>query len=130
MIFIDIYPINAGGNLFDACGLVALAALRDAVFPKLDGNNKIDYSTKTKSKIPLTKLPISCTVWRVHNEFLVDPTLEEELASNARLSVVYTDDGNICAMQKGGDSPLTSEEISTILDIVEEKSKELRRHFK
>lgn len=129
LVFIDIYPINAGGNLFDACGLVALAALRDAVFPKLDGD-KIDYSMKTKTKLPLSKLPISCTVWKVNNEFLVDPTLEEEMASNARLSVVYTEEGKICAMQKGGDSPLTGEEIAHILDLAEAKSKELRRHFK
>ena len=130
LLFIDIYPINAGGNLFDACGLAALAAIRDASFPKLDENMKIDYAQKTKTKVPLTKLPISCTVWRVNNELLVDLTVEEELASNARLSVVFTDDGKICAMQKGGDSPFTSEEISHVLDIAEKKTQELRRHFK
>ncbi len=130
LLFIDIYPINAGGNLFDACNLVTLAALRDAVFPKLDENNKIDYSQKTKTKIPLGKLPLACTVWRVNNELLVDPTIEEELASNARLSTVFTEDGKICAMQKGGDSPLTSEEVAAIVDIAEKKTQELRRHFK
>src|SRR3989338_4463627 len=37
LAFIDIYPINAGGNLFDACTLAALAALHDARFPVFDG---------------------------------------------------------------------------------------------
>ena len=82
------------------------------------------------SKALLSKLPISCTVWKVNNELIVDPCLEEEMASNARLSVVYTEAGEICAMQKGGDSPLTSEEIAQILDLAEIKSQELRRHFK
>lgn len=130
MLFIDIYPINADGNLFDACGLVALAAIRDAVFPKLDADLKIDYHEKTKVKVPLTKLPVSCTVWRVNNELIIDPTMEEELASNARLSVVFTEEGKVCAMQKGGDSPFTSEEIIAVLDLAEKKTQELRRHFK
>lgn len=129
LVFIDIYPINAGGNLFDACNLVTLAALKDAVFPGLDADNKVDYYKKTKTKLPLTQLPLACTVWKVHNAFLVDPTVEEELASNARLSVVYTEKGEICAMQKGGESPLTAEEISEILDLAERKTQELRRHF-
>src|SRR3989338_2540572 len=34
-VIIDIYPINAAGNLFDACALAALAALRDAKFPAI-----------------------------------------------------------------------------------------------
>lgn len=129
LAFIDIYPINAGGNLFDACGLAALAALRDTTFPGLDTNNKIDYSKKTKSKLPLTRLPIGCTVWKVNNAFLVDPLVEEEQAANARLSITFTEEGNICAMQKGGDSPLTSEEIFQAIELAEAKSYELRRHF-
>jgi len=129
LVFIDIYPINAAGNLFDACNLAALAALRDATFPKLDGD-KIDYSQKTKNKLPLTKLPIACTVWKVENQFLVDPLLEEEQASNARISIVFTEEGKICAMQKGGDSPLMSEEIAQAVELAEAKTHELRRHFK
>lgn len=130
LIFIDIYPINASGNLFDACNLVALAALRDAVYPKLDENYKIDYYEKTKTKLPLTQLPVACTVWKVGNQLLVDPLEEEEEFSKARLSVVFTEKGEICAMQKGGSSPLTEEEVLKMVDIAEEKSKELRRHFK
>ncbi len=130
LVFIDIYPINAGGNLFDACNLVTLAALRDAVFPALTADNKVDYSKKTKTKLPLTGLPLACTVWNVHNEFIVDPTTEEEMAAHSRLSVVFKENGKICAMQKGGESPLTSEEISIILDLADAKTQELRRHFK
>ncbi|MBI5798052.1 exosome complex protein Rrp42 [Candidatus Woesearchaeota archaeon] len=128
LLFIDIYPINTDGNLFDACNLVALAAIRDAVFPKIV-DDKIDYHEKTKTKVPLTKLPLACTVWKVGDTFLVDPSEAEERAANARLSVVFTEDGKICAMQKGGDFPLTEEEIMEAVHLAEKKTKELRRHF-
>lgn len=36
-LFIDIYPINDAGNLIDAASLAAMAALKSAVFPKLEG---------------------------------------------------------------------------------------------
>lgn len=129
LLFIDIYPINADGNLFDACYLAALAAVKDAYFPALE-ENKIDYKEKGKQKLPLTKLPISCTVWKVGKSFLVDPLQEEEYASDARMSIVFMDDGRICAMQKGGVVALKSEEIFKMIDIAEEKTKEIRRHFK
>src|SRR3989338_11595432 len=41
MVLIDIYPVNDDGNLFDAASLAALAALKDAKFPKLE-NDKVN----------------------------------------------------------------------------------------
>lgn len=130
LVFIDIYPINAAGNLFDACYLAALAAIKDAHFPVLNEDDKINYKEKGKEKLPLTKLPISCTVWKIGKEFLVDPLQEEEAAADARMSIVFMEDGRICAMQKGGSVALKTEDISTMVDIAEEKTKEIRRHFK
>jgi len=129
LVFIDIYPINADGNLFDACYMAALAAIKDANFPVLEGD-KINYKEKGKEKLPLTKMPISCTVWMIGEKFLVDPTQEEELASDARLSIVILENGKICAMQKGGSMALRAEEIFKMIDIAEEKTKEIRRYFK
>ncbi len=129
LVFIDIYPINAAGNLFDACYMAALAAIKDAHFPVLDGD-VINLKEKGKEKLPLTKMPISCTVWMIGNEFLVDPLQEEELAADARMSIVFLEEGKICAMQKGGSMALRSEEIFRMIDIAEEKTKEVRRYFK
>ena len=42
MVIVDIYPINDAGNLFDAASL-ATAAIKDAKFPKINSENKIDY---------------------------------------------------------------------------------------
>ena len=129
LVFIDIYPINAAGNIFDACTLAAMAALRDAKFPTIvDG--KVNYYEKTNDPLPVEKLPISCTVWKVKDKLLVDPTPEEEKASNARLTVVFTEDNKICAMQKGGEEPLTQEESMKAVDMAEVVTNNLRGNFK
>ena len=125
MVVIDIYPINAAGNLFDACALAALAALKDARYPAIK-NDKVDYKTRTDEPLPIAKLPISCTVHKIEGKYFVDPLRDEELASDARLSVAVTENGKICALQKGGNSPFTDDDISAILDLALKKSKELR----
>lgn len=124
-VIIDIYPINAAGNLFDASALAALAALKDARYPALvDG--KVDYKTRTDKPLPMEKMPVSCTVHKIEGKFIVDPTKDEEHASDARLTVAITDSGNVCALQKGGDSPLTIEDVSHIVDLAVKETKMLR----
>ncbi len=128
LIFIDIYPINADGNLFDACALAAIAALKDAKFPVLTEDKNIDYKTERSNKpLPLEKTPISCTVLKVGNTFLVDPTTEEEEAATLRLNVAFTEKGNICAMQKGGDDSMSFEEIEKVIKIAQKATEQLRK---
>ncbi|MBS3167768.1 exosome complex protein Rrp42 [Candidatus Woesearchaeota archaeon] len=130
MVMIDIYSINDDGNLFDAAGLVALAALKDAKFPKLTKDNKVDYGTKTTKNLPLEKLPISITVIKVGNHYLVDPSSEEEKILDARLTIGVLEDGTPCSMQKGGDNPLSLDEIDNMVELAVKKSKELRKVLK
>lgn len=128
LAFIDIYPINADGNLFDACMLAAMAALRDAKFPALE-DGKVNYSERTNKALPMERLPMSCTVWKVKDALLVDPLPEEEQSATARLTVVLTEDNKICAMQKGGVEPFTTDEVMQIIDLAKKKTEELRRFF-
>jgi len=121
-VSIDICPINDAGNLFDAAGLAALAALKDARFPKYE-NDEIDYKTKTDKKLPLSKEPIPVTVIKIGNKFIIDPTGEEENACDARLTASTTTDGTISALQKGGDETLTVEEVDQMVKIALEKGK-------
>lgn len=127
-VIIDIYPINAAGNLFDACALAALAALKDAKFPTLV-EDKVDYKTRTDVPLPLAKLPISCTVYKIEGKYLIDPLTDEEDAADARLTVAITENGKICALQKGGDEPLNDEDLSAIVDLAMVKQEELRRRL-
>ena len=128
LLLIDICTLNDAGNLLDASSLAALAALKDARYPKFDGE-KIDYKSKTDKKLPLEKMPIAVTVIKIGDKFIVDPGTEEERAIDARLTVSSIEDGTLCAMQKGGDFPLTVDDIDKMLDIGVEKGKELRRYL-
>lgn len=126
MVVIDICPINDEGNLFDASSLAALAALKDTKYPEFDGE-KVDYKTKTDKNLQLEKIPIAVTVIKIGGKFIVDPDTEEEKAVDARLTVSSIEDGTLCALQKGGDFPLTVEDIDKMLDIGIEKGNELRK---
>ncbi len=125
-IFVDIYPINNAGNLIDAAMLAATAALKNAVFPKLDGD-KILYGEFTKEKVPLTFIPVTCTILKIGNELIVDGSLEEWANLDARLSVSVSEEGNVFAMQKGGEKGISVEEADKMIGLVIKKSAELRK---
>ncbi len=128
VIVIDVYSINDDGNLADAMGLCALAALKDAKFPKYDEKtDKILYSERTTKGLNLKELPIPITVIKIKDKLLVDPTLEEENCIDARLTITTVEDGKICALQKGGKGPLTITEIESMVDLAIIKSRELRK---
>lgn len=122
---IDIVTINDAGNLFDACALAAIAALRDAVFPAYE-DGKLDYAVKTKKKLPLTKEPVSVTVSKLGSALLVDPDCDEEKVCDARLTVASTPEGMLSALQKGGDAPLTLADIERMTGLALEKTAFLR----
>lgn len=129
IVSVDICAINDDGNLLDAASLAALAALQDAVFPHYDGT-ELDYRQKTTKKLPLTKLPIAATVYKIGNNLLVDPSLIEEKVFDVRLTVTTTQEGMLCALQKGGDGQLTLDEIKQMVELGSQKAKEFRKYLK
>ena len=124
-MLIDIYSINDEGNLQDAASLAAMAALIQAKIPKYNGE-KIDYKEHT-GKLPLVRRPVECTVMKIGENFIVDPIKEEEVFIDSRLTVAVMEDGNICAMQKGGEKALSIEDAEKMIEIAIEKTKELRK---
>jgi len=130
-VYLDIYPINDNGNLFDAGALAAIAALKDAKFPEYDSKkDKINYEKRTNKGLSLIKYPIMITVLKIKNKFLVDPNIDEWSSIDARLSVTVTEDGKICAMQKGCDMQLSLDDIDKMIDLAIEKAKFLRGFVK
>ncbi len=125
MVCIDIVTINDEGNLIDASSLAALAALKNAVFPKLDGEN-IDYKSKTTKKLPLTNEPISVTVCKIGSNFIVDPLTTEEKIIDARLTIASTDK-KLCSLQKGGNVPISIEDIDKMVEIGMKTADDLRK---
>lgn len=128
-INVDICPINVDGNLIDIGSIAAVSAILNAKFPKLE-NEKVDYKVKTNESIPISKMPIAVTVFKVGNHFIVDPIETEEKVLDARLTITTTEDGNLCSLQKGGEGPLTVEEIDKMIDISLDKAKEIRKLIK
>ena|SRR3989338_574198 len=129
-VTIDIITINDAGNLFDAAGLAALAALKSAKFPVVDPETwAIDYKAKTDVPLPLIKEPLPVTLYKINGALLVDPTAEEEQAFDARLTIASDEKGTVSALQKGGEEPLTLVEISQMIDIALEKAKFLRNEL-
>jgi len=126
LVAIDICTVNDAGNLLDAAALGAIAALKDAKFPEYDGVN-IDYKKHTDKKLPLTKIPVAVTVYKIGDSFLVDPNVDEGNVYDAKLTITTIKDGTIVALQKGGESPLTIEDIKKMADIGTEKGKELMK---
>lgn len=127
-IIVDICTINDGGNLFDAASLAALAALQDTKFPSYE-NGKIDARNRTEKRLAVEKAPLSVTILKIGEHFIVDPIPEEERVYDSRLSVAIEEDGTLCALQKGGDAPLTDEEVMQMIDIATEKTGELRGYL-
>jgi len=135
-IFLDIYPINDGGNLIDAGAMAAVAALMSAVFPKTEKEGettKILFGEFTNKKLPLNeKMPLTMTFHKLGDQILVDPLTEEEEASEARLSMavsIQKKEEFIHALQKGGKVTFTIEELHHIFDSMPKVLKKLRENF-
>jgi len=129
-IIIDLITFNDDGNLFDAAGLAALAALKSARFPEYDPETGVvDYKKKTDQPLPLLKEPLPVTVYKIGSALLIDPTLEEEKAYEARLTIASDVNHIISALQKGGAAPLSFEDISQMIDLAFRKAKFLREQL-
>ncbi|MBT3464106.1 RNA-binding protein, partial [archaeon] len=125
-ILIDVCTLNDAGNLLDAAGIGMLAALQNTYYPKLE-DGKINYKEKTDKKLGLKLSPMPVTVYKLGSYFIVDPLKDEEMAADARLTVTTISDGTICALQKGGDLPLTLDDIDKMLDLAIVKANEIRK---
>ena len=124
-IFIDIYSINDGGNLLDAAGIGALTALKLAKLPKYDEKEEKILYDESDRDIPLTGVnPIAITVHKIGDKLIVDPSREEEDASDARLTIGISE-GIISSMQKGEITPLKDEDILNAIDMADKTWKEL-----
>jgi len=126
-VFIDIYSINDDGNLIDAAGLGAVIALKTAKLPEYDEKNeKIVYGKLTNKKVPVSKeIPVIVTTHKIGKSMIVDPTLEEEDVSEARITIGGTVEGSLFSIQKGNSKELTIEEIKKMLDISEKTRKKV-----
>ena len=121
--FIDIHAIDDGGNLLDAAGIAAIAALLDTRLPKYEDETVI--RGEWDGKLPLTSTPIPVTHVKIGDKLVIDPTLDEEYAKDTQLTVTTTD--TINAMQKSGIGEFKSDEIDKIIEASFAKASDLRK---
>ena len=128
-VFIDIYTINDDGNIMDAAGIGAVAALKNAKMPKYDKEKeKVLYGELTKDSLPLKKdVTIPITIHKIGKNFLVDPTREEEDLSGTRVTIGSNSKGIISSMQKAEIEPLSIKEFESILDLSEKVNKDVMK---
>jgi len=130
MVYVDILVTNHDGNLIDAAGIAAMAALKEAKLPKLDENNNIIYGEHS-GKLPLKNTVLSITVRPLDDKLYVDCTEYEEASLETRLTVGVTKDGKITSLQKGGEDPFTKEQTIEMLEFAKKKALEIiKKHLK
>lgn len=121
-VFIDIHVLDHDGNLIDASALGAIAALLNVKQP--------EDEAWTLPEFPIQKRPVPVTISRINDKLMVDPCLDEESVMDARLTIATTEDGNICAMQKGGTGYFSREQIEQAYQLARAKATELREHLR
>ncbi|MEM4699813.1 MAG: exosome complex protein Rrp42 [Candidatus Nezhaarchaeales archaeon] len=127
--WVDMYILNHGGNLIDASALAASLALLTSKMPTAEvkeGEVRVNFDNRVSP--PLAEPPVTVTISKVGDWLVVDPTLDEEEVSDARLSVSVVS-GKICAIQKGGEGSFEVEEVHRALKIAISKAEELRKHL-
>jgi exosome complex component RRP42 len=124
--FIDIHVLNNDGDLIDASALGAIAALKTGYLPEYDEEeDELNYDEEA-GDIPLNKVPVTATGRKIGDTILWDTDSEEEKALGARLTVTLTDEGKVVAMQKGGEEPLSQEEIREIMEEAKNQTRRFR----
>ncbi|KXB03747.1 RNA-binding protein [candidate division MSBL1 archaeon SCGC-AAA261F19] len=122
LVYVDIYVLDHDGNLIDASALASIAALWHMEIPE-------DLEDWTLPELPVSKKPIATTVAKISDKIMVDPCFDEESVMDSRLTITTMENGDICAMQKGGSGPLLVNDVREAYELARTKSKELRKYI-
>ncbi|RLE65394.1 MAG: RNA-binding protein [Thermoprotei archaeon] len=127
VIYVDIYALNHDGNLIDACMLAATSALLTATKPKTIVENGEIKVLDEKEPLPIQDRPVSVTFGKIGKHILVDPIYKEELAIDARLTLMFSEKDEIVAVQKGLPGYFTYKEILEAVEVGLNLSKIIRK---
>ncbi|MDE1861955.1 MAG: exosome complex protein Rrp42 [Thaumarchaeota archaeon] len=129
-IFIDSSVVDSAGNLFDACSYASVAAVLSSTIPKYEIKDEAPVLVEgVTSKPPVKTLPVSVTMARIGDQIVVDPSKEEEACMDARITITTNSDGNICALQKGGENGFTVDQLTRCSEIALSVGTKIRKRF-
>jgi exosome complex component RRP42 len=124
--FVDIYVLDFDGNLFDASALASMLALTTAKMKEFSlEDGELSYKDSLIS-LPLQNHVFEVTMAKIGDKLVVDPSLEEESAVNAQITIAVDDAGNLCATQKSKTGSFMPQEIIEAVKIAKNKAIELR----
>ena len=130
-IFADNSVTDHDGNLFDACSYSSTAAILTCKIPKWEMKDDVPTLVEGEtSEPPITTIPVSVTMARIDNHILVDPDSDEWECMDARITITTNSDGNICALQKGGDDGFTPEQITKCSELAISVGAKIREKIK
>jgi exosome complex component RRP42 len=127
-VFIDVYVLNYDGNIIDGASLAAMQAILDTKLPKYEDGKII--REEFQGKLPSKRTAVSTTFGKIGDKLFVDPSMNEELALDSRITISTTNDNYICAIQKGLKGSFSIKEVELLIDKAFEKGDELRRLLK
>ena len=118
IIFVDVYIIDDGGNLFDASALAAMAALANTRLKQVVINEDLEEVTLLDETEPLPRngTVTSLTFAKISDTILYDPNLVEDRVKEVRFSVAITDKNIVCSMQKGESGVFFESEIEMMIE--------------
>ena len=134
-VIIDVYPLNADGNLIDAAVIGAIAALKQAYIPGITDAGLPDYKHRSKHKVPLAKdmTPLSLTAYKFGTSIVLDPTAEEEECADVKINFGVSKQGKkhyIHSAQKTGAGTFSQKELEYIADLLPKTYDQLYERLK
>jgi len=83
-----------------------------------------------ESDAPITTIPISVTMGLIGDFIIVDPNLDEWECLDARITITTNSDGNIVALQKGGNDGFSFDQLVKCSETSIAVGKEIREIVK
>jgi len=130
-VFIDVDILDTDGNLFDAVSYATVASLATSTMPKFSiDQNELITQEEESTHLHINCIPVSITLAKIGDEFIIDPTSEEEAVMDTRITFTFDDEGNIRAGQKGLPGTLDFDQVKLAVNIAKTKAKEIRKIIK
>lgn len=133
-LYVDACILDNCGNIIDALGLAALAALssfrRPAVTldPDAPGGIVI-HSPREKEPIPIAlhhhPVPITFAFYENGSLMATDPELKEETTAEGTFTVIVTKHRELCAAQKSHGIGISTKQVMQCLHIASERAREI-----
>ena len=126
VVHVDIYVLDHDGNLFDASALASMLALTTAKMREFELKDGEVFYKDDLVSLPLQNHVFEVTMAKIGDKLVVDPSLEEESAVDAQITIAVDDECKICATQKSKTGSFMPKEVIEAVKIAQIKAAELR----